>query len=285
MGRLPSEHETSETVDQEPIKVPPPAANLPQWISAVSSATVTLIALWALFFSSTSEALIKYLHTELATRNLHIASLELHEQKLQNAVEIKEGQLKSIEQKSSELDAKLSSLSSERSSLEGQVTALGKERDVLTVKVNQVRSMLSETQFDLVKEKIRAELAGHIIITDPFRTTNKPQTVEIWSRYLKYIQSTAEKLPLEEQSLASAVVKNFSEQCSKLSSVRVVIPPTDLPREDIEKYVSSDDQGKEKWLANRNRRTEQWQRGQEAALKQVLGAEDAIVKCLVSVSQ
>ena len=57
--------------------------NVPQWMSAVCALALAALAIYGLFFSQTSQALVSYLQSELAVRNQHIATMELREQQLQ----------------------------------------------------------------------------------------------------------------------------------------------------------------------------------------------------------
>jgi hypothetical protein len=61
--------------------------NLPQWISAVCALALSLLALYGLFFSTTSQTLVAYLQSELVARNQHISASEVRERELQLSVE------------------------------------------------------------------------------------------------------------------------------------------------------------------------------------------------------
>jgi septal ring factor EnvC (AmiA/AmiB activator) len=142
--------------------------SVPQWISAFSSLVVASIAIWALLFSPASEALVRYLHSELTTRNLQIATLEAREQKLQLSVETHERELSLIEQKSSALVSELTSLTEQRDALQRQVAEIQSERNRLLTHIDEMGSNLSKTEFSLIKEKIRTQLSGVFVSTLPF---------------------------------------------------------------------------------------------------------------------
>jgi septal ring factor EnvC (AmiA/AmiB activator) len=183
--------------------------SVPQWISAFSSLVVASIAIWALLFSSTSEALVKYLHSELATRNIQIATLEAREQKLQVSVESREKELSIIEQKSSALVGDLANLTEQRDTLQRQVANIESERNRLVTRVDEIGSNLSQTEFSLVKERIRAELSGKIVSTIPFHVGHnlaqgaRLKKPEVWTDYLDFIRSTANKLPEKDRTLVT----------------------------------------------------------------------------------
>jgi hypothetical protein len=43
--------------------------NAPQWVSAVCALALAVLAIYGLFYSKTSQALVTYLQSELAVRN------------------------------------------------------------------------------------------------------------------------------------------------------------------------------------------------------------------------
>jgi chromosome segregation ATPase len=109
------------------------------------------LAIYGLFFSTTSQALVSYLQSELAVRNQRIASMELREQQLQLSI--------------SQTQVTLGDLNEQRAGLERQVADLNAEREALSRKAESLGSTLSSTEFSLVREKISAKLASTIVST------------------------------------------------------------------------------------------------------------------------
>ena len=114
--------------------------NAPQWLSAVSALLLVGLAIYGLFFSATSQALVAYLQSELAVRNNRIAELELRERDLQQSVA-----------KSREV---LANLTEQRAQLDRQVAELKAEQEELSQRAKVLGSTLSSTEFSLVREKI-----------------------------------------------------------------------------------------------------------------------------------
>jgi hypothetical protein len=267
------------------------AFSIPQWISALSSLVVASIAIWALLFSSTSEALVKYLHSELATRNIQIATLEAREQKLQSSVESREKELSLIEQKSSTLVNDLAALADQRDTLQRQVAEIQTERNRLVIHVDEISSNLSKTEFSLIKEKIRAELSGKLVSTLPFNVERRgvaknagPKKAEIWTDYFSFIRATADKLPEKDKPLGRQVVTRFVSQCGHLSSVTFPPPPQGPPKRDFVGYFSLSEKDRAKQDAEAEARSTDFSQKNEAWSKQIFAAEDDIIRCLLTVT-
>jgi hypothetical protein len=200
--------------------------NAPQWVSAISAVTVAGLAIYGLFFSSTSQAIVAYLQSELTIRNQHIAGLELRERELQTSVAAVQSDLKGLAEQKELLLRQVASLNAERESLSAQITELGKS--------------LSNTEFSLVKEKIGAELSSKVVSTVTFSLLQeyeeKPEgvrgrTERPWDDYLDFIRKTADQLPERDRPVARVVVANFEQQCRRLSNVAVQIPNLRPPKD------------------------------------------------------
>jgi hypothetical protein len=192
--------------------------NAPQWVSAICALTLAGLAIYGLFFSSTSQAIVGYLQSELAIRNQRIAGLELRERELQTSVS------------TAQLDLK--GLAEQKENLQRQVASLNAEQQALSTKISELGKTLSTTEFSLVKEKIGAELSSKIVSTISFslqREIVKPEgvrgrTEKPWDDYLDFIRKTVDRLPERDRPVARAVVANFAQQCQRLSNVGIQIP-------------------------------------------------------------
>jgi hypothetical protein len=200
--------------------------NAPQWVSAICALTLAGLAIYGLFFSSTSQALIAYLQSELAIRNQHIAGLELHERELQQSISTALSDLKG--------------LAVQKETLQRQVASLNAEQQRLSTKNAELGNTLSTTEFSLVKEKIGAELSSKTVstidVTLEHELEEQPEgvrgrTERPWDDYLDFIRKTADRLPERDRPVASAVVTNFAKQCQRLSSVVIQIPSLRPPKD------------------------------------------------------
>lgn len=206
--------------------------NAPQWVSAACALTLAGLAIYGLFFSSTSQALIAYLHSELAIRNQRIAGLELHERELQKSISTAQSDLKGLVE--------------QKEPLQRQVASLNAEQQALSTKVAELGKTLSTTEFSLVKEKIGAELSSKIVSTIDVTLMHEleelPEGVRgrayrPWDDYLDFIRKTADRLPERDQPVASTVVANFTQQCQRLSNVEIQIPNLLPPKDaDLSQY-------------------------------------------------
>jgi hypothetical protein len=199
--------------------------NVPQWVSAICALALAFLAIYGLFFSTTSQALVAYLQSELAVRNQHIAALELRERELQLSV--------------ANAQSNLNGLADQKTLLEKQVALLNTEQESLTQKVKDLGSTLSKTEFSLVKEKIGAKLSSTIGSTLFLREDElyKPEGVRArserpWDGQLSYIREIAEGLlPERDRPLARNVVVNFARQCERYSKIIIQIPALKIPKD------------------------------------------------------
>lgn len=199
--------------------------NLSQIISAVSAAGLAGLAIYGLFYSPTSQALVTYLQSELAVRNQRIASLELREQQLQLSV--------------STAQTTLGDLAEKKALAEKQVAALNTEQEALSQKVKELGATLSTTEFSLVREKIGTKLASTIIspvnifmAEDLYKPEGvKARSVRPWDSHFRFIKETAEGLGERDRILAAQVVANFAQQCERFSKLAIQIPNLRIPRD------------------------------------------------------
>lgn len=189
--------------------------NLAQWVSAVCALVVAGIAIWGVFFSPTSQALVSYLQSELAVRNNRIAGLELRERDLQQSVAAARSDLGVLAKQKAELAAQVAGLNSERESMSRRVAEL---RDNL--------------EFAAVREKIGTELFSKLVSTIPFDLRRqleepngiRPRNVRIWDDYLRFVEQTAESLTQSDRALGRKVAAAFAAQCITLSKIVVSVP-------------------------------------------------------------
>jgi hypothetical protein len=192
--------------------------NAPQWVSALCALALAGLAFYGFFFSTTSQALVAYLQSELAVRNQRIAALELREHDLQLSV--------------SSAQSNLGNLNDQKTVLEKQVAALNSERQSLTQRMKDLGSTLSKTEFSLVKEKIGAKLTstlGPMLTWDIKREFDKPEGVRArserpWDGQLSYIKEIADELSEPDRALGRNVIANFVQQCDRLSKVVIQVP-------------------------------------------------------------
>jgi cell division protein FtsB len=193
--------------------------NVPQWVSAVCAFALAALAIYGLFFSTTSQALVSYLQSELAVRNQRIATMELREQQLQLSI--------------SQTQATLGDLNEQRTGLEKQVADLNAEREALSRKAESLGSTLSSTEFSLVREKISAKLASTIVSTLSLNLDTElwsaqgvqARSVRPWNDYFAFIKKTAEELNERDQALGQTIVARFVDQCGARFSTQTVRIP------------------------------------------------------------
>jgi len=207
--------------------------NAPQWVSAVCAFLLAALAIWGIFFSATSQALVAYLQSELAVRNQRIAALELRERELQFSI--------------TAAQSSLGGLAGQKDDLEKQISALKIEQQGLSDKVKELGLSLSTTEFLLVREKISAQVSSVIsemmvIRLNFIRDIYEPQGVRArllrpMDSYVRDIREIAEKLPDRDRTLARLVVSNFEQQCARYKNTAIQIPALRIPREeDFSKY-------------------------------------------------
>lgn len=200
--------------------------NISQIVSAACAATLAVLAVYGLFFSQTSQALVSYLQSELAVRNQRIAALELREQQLQASVKGAE--------------ANLTGLAEQKAIAEKQVAQLNAEQHLLSQKVREMGASLSTTEYSLVREKIGKQLASTILepvniflAEDLFKPEGvKARSVRPWDAHLAFIKETASKLPDRDRKLSAQVIADFIEQCARFSKIAVQIPNLRIARDD-----------------------------------------------------
>ncbi len=176
--------------------------NVPQWVSAVCAAIVALVAIYALFFSATSQMLVAYLHSELALRNSKIASLEAQEQQLRLLISKREIELGTIEQR--------------------LATALVKEK----ISTRIAGTMVVTWPLRLVDE-----------FYSPQGT--RPRKEHLWIAYLNFIRRVIEELPSNEQALGQEVLRKLNEQCAHLSNIVIDVPSSKTSDSDAKQWFDA----------------------------------------------
>jgi hypothetical protein len=239
--------------------------NVPQWISGICALFLALLAVYGLFYSPTSQALVNYLQSELTVRNQRIATLELREQQLQLSI--------------SQSQATLGDLNAQKTTLEDQVANLNVERQALSRKAEELGSSLSNTEFSLVREKIGTKLASTMISTLSIKLDDElwsPQgvqarTVKPWDTYIAFIKKTADQLEDPDRNLGQQVVLKFVEQCGdRFSSQAVRIPAF--------RQAKSEEIPAGTWIRDDHPSAKKL----DGYVKQVTAIQDAIVKCFNS---
>lgn len=240
--------------------------NVPQWISALCAFALAALAVYGLFFSTTSQALVSYLQSELAVRNQRIAAMELREQQLQTSI----AQSQTI----------LTDLNSQKSGLEKQVADLASEREALSKKAENLGSSLSVTEFSLVREKISAKLASTIVTTLSFTLDDElwsaqgvnARIVKPWNDYFTFIKRTAEGLPEPDRALGKSVVTRFIEQCAPRYATQSVSIPA-IKQAKAEEITGS-------WI----REDHPSARKLDVYVKQIEAIQKSVVSCFNSTS-
>ena len=210
-----------------------PAANAAQWVSAVTSLATTGLAIWAVFFSTTSQALVQYLQSELAQRNMTVMSLEARGKLLQNEISEKETQLGKLVSRASELEKQTSTLTVQRGDLQAQVQKLDAERVTLSTQVDLRTRQVNETTFSLVAEKIASAGKDIIVVSWPYDIIGREASdrspvarrLSVWPSYVQFFRGVVAKLPPAEQAVGIRVMSRFENQCARLSKISFEIPP------------------------------------------------------------
>ena len=191
--------------------------NASQIVSALTLATVAGIAIYALFFSPTSQMVVSYLHSELAERNSRISALEKREQELLASIGNREKELRSIE-------ATAGTLTSE-------MAGLGSQRDQLSAQIDALRSTLVQTEFAFARDKIGVPLAEFDIapvmkIRSEIESDAglRPRQQEMWTGFVASMRASAGELPPDQRAVGQEVVEAFARQCQRLESVRIDLP-------------------------------------------------------------
>lgn len=269
-----------------------PPANLPQWISAGTSVVTVSVALWALFFSPASQALVQYLQSELASRNYKIADLEAQESLLHLAVGRREQELNALGSKANELQGQLTGLASQRDQLQRQIVNLESERDLLASQIKDVDTKLGHTEFSLVKEKLAAQLSSRIIVVWPYNIMDeaysphgiRPRKEVLWGAYVSSMREKVNTLTPTEQELGNTVITNFINQCGQLSTISFDIPRLKTIQADFTKRNSLNDLDVKKYDDEIEKNNQDVSKKLDEIEKRVLTAEQDIENCLKGVT-
>jgi chaperonin cofactor prefoldin len=165
--------------------------NAAQWASAIAAVVVAGLAIYGVFFSATSQALVSFLQSELAVRNMRIAVLERRERDLQVSINAAQ--------------SNLNGLSEQKAELEKQVATLRAEQDKFSKRVQELGAALSGTEFSLAREKLSARIASGFsaltvhrinIVSDWLRPEGvRAESVRPWDSYLDHLKRSVEELP------------------------------------------------------------------------------------------
>lgn len=120
--------------------------NISQIVSAISALALCFLAIYGVFFSKTSQALVGYLQSELALRNIRIVGLEQTEKDLQRSI--------------AESKVSLNGLSEEKADLEKQIATLRVAQETFSKQAQELSTKLAGTTFSLAREKISVSMAG-----------------------------------------------------------------------------------------------------------------------------
>lgn len=200
--------------------------NVAQWLSALVALMLALLTINGFFFSrSSSQELVAYLQSELAVKNQRIASLEAREREL--------------ELSATTAQSSLGDVALQKAALEKQVADLDAQQQSFTRKTQELNAILAKAELSLVKEKMGARLSsmtGRAIALRLVEEFDRPEGVRArterpWDSHLSRIREIAEQLPERDRPLARAVVANFVQQCSRLSSAAIQIPALRIPKE------------------------------------------------------
>jgi septal ring factor EnvC (AmiA/AmiB activator) len=222
--------------------------NLSQIVSAATSLVVVVLAIWGVFFSGASQAVVAYLNSELAARNSRIAAMEARERELTDSIKTREADLISIQEITSQL-------TSQRKRLEDQISRLEVERESLSGQAARLQESLGRSEFEVVREKIVGAIASRVNFVEPLRlydeasrpTGSKARRVDLWTGYLQQLRDAlSKKLPQADQKLGAQVIQQFAAQCSRLSSLRIDIPAlrfpaiSEVPEADKKSWIRDD---------------------------------------------
>ncbi|WP_155982286.1 hypothetical protein [Xanthobacter sp. 126] len=206
-----------------------PLSNWAQIFSAGTSLVTVALAVYALFFSSTSQALVQYLQSELAYRNRVILNLQDTKENLEKNISSKEGELRKLDEESTKLKSEIASLGELRSSAEAQIAALKQEQSDLSKAVVEAASQSKQNEFSYIKERLAGRSEAVIvapwvltILWDENRTRIRREV--IWPHYLKFYQESADKIPEPQRQTAQKIVRLFQNQCSRFSKITFEIP-------------------------------------------------------------
>lgn len=253
----------------EPSKrAPRPPSNWAQIVSSATSLLTVALAVYALFFSSTSQVLVQYLQSEVAYRNKIISNLQDTKENLEKGILVKEGELQNLNKQSSEMQSALASLDKQRSDAETQITALKQEQSVLSRAIVEARSESQQNEFSYVKERLAGQSEAVIMVTwvlsigeDEKQTRIKRET--LWPQYLRFYRKVAGSFPEKQRAIAQRIVSLFEKQCGHFENIVFDIP---VPEKRIsDKYERVSDPRIEK------------------IREKALDTEERIIKCMRSV--
>jgi len=272
-----------------------PQATLAEWISALASVATLGVGVWAFFFSSASQALVDYLHSELASRNNKIISLEAQEARLHLAVSQREAELSSLGKKTAELQGDLAQLSSQRERLQQQISQLEVERSALTARVAEAATDLLRSQFSMVREKLVGKLTSTLVVTWPLRLSDelysaqgiRPRKATLWGDYLQFLRDEADKLASTEKELGKIVIEKFVNHCGHLSNVSIDIPALKAPNVEVDyrAYAALSDDERKSYDAEIARKRREVSQKFDALNIQIQKRDQEIESCLRSVVQ
>ena len=252
-----------------PKRVARPPSNWAQLISAGTALVTVALAIYALFFSSASQALIQYLQSELAYRNKVISNLQDTKDNLERSISARELQFQKLTAEANELQSSIASLAKQRSEAEAQVRSLKEEQSVLSQAVIEARSRSTQNEFSYIKERLVGRSEAVIvapwtltIIEDEKQTSARRET--LWPQYLAFYRKTAASFPDAQRSTAERIVSLFEKQCARFRTMVFDIP-VPVRRADANSFERLEDP-----------RIDQIR-------KKALAVEDDIKKCLRSV--
>lgn len=199
----------SKLIPKESLKAPSKSPSvIAPWISAISALSLAALAIWAAFFSPASQALVGYLQSELAARNLRVTQLESRELELKLST--------------ANLEKQITELSKQKSELQKQTDLLEKERAELSAGLSDAKSRLVKTRFaNRYNEAV-------IVVTWPIyiigRSNSKAQRFEVYSDYLRRAREIAATFENDDRKQADAIVQNFIARCGRYSKLVFDLP-------------------------------------------------------------
>lgn len=237
-------------------------------VSAACALALALLAFYGVFFSQTSQDVVRYLQSELALRNSRIATLEQTEQDLQRSILSSQSSLNGLSEQKAELEKQVANLKTAQESFSKQVQELG--------------SMLAGTTFSLIREKISVALADGLselavirigIEVDWLAKGVRAREIRPWQSHLKSVEQAIAKLPEQDRLMGRSVYDKFVQQCSRYSSIVVQVPALRIdPNLDMSVYGNDRDKYPVAVRA-------------KAVSKQIEKAEEDIQACFKSLNQ
>ena len=105
-----------------------PPSNWAQLISAATSLITVGLAVYAVFFSRTSQVLIEYLQSELAYRNKVITNLQDTKDSLERNISQKEEEVRNLDKRSSALLSAIATLDKQKAESGVEIANLRREQ-------------------------------------------------------------------------------------------------------------------------------------------------------------